>query len=94
VAYLPGVHVVVVGGGPELHALRSRFGAVHFTGELPRPQALTWIAAADVVVSASRREGSPTALREARALGVPVVACTSGDLQQRAAGDPGLWLVD
>lgn len=93
VAYLPGVRVVVVGGGPLLQELSTRFSGVHFTGELPRPQALTWIAAADVVVSASRREGAPTALREARALGVPVVACAAGDLPQRAAEDPGLWLI-
>jgi teichuronic acid biosynthesis glycosyltransferase TuaC len=93
VAQLPGVSVVVVGGGPLLGELRQRFPGVRFTGELPRPQALAWIAAADVVMSASRREGAPTALREARALGVPVVACAAGDLTERAAGDPGMWIV-
>lgn len=93
VSYLPGAQVVVVGGGPQQRELSSRFAGVRFTGELPRPRALTWIAAADVVVSASHHEGSPTALREARELGVPVVACVAGDLQQRAASDPGLWLV-
>jgi glycosyltransferase involved in cell wall biosynthesis len=93
VAYLPGVAVVVVGGGPLQRVLSARFPTVRFTGELPRSTALTWIAAADVVISASRREGSPTALREARALGVPVVACASGDLPQRAVEDPGIWLV-
>lgn len=94
VAYLPGVQVVVVGGGPLQRELSARFSGVGFTGELPRPLALQWIAAADVVVSASRLEGSPTALREARALGVPVVACVAGDLRQRALDDPGLWLID
>jgi glycosyltransferase involved in cell wall biosynthesis len=93
VAYLPGATVVVVGGGPLQPALSARFGQVRFTGELPRPLALTWLAAADVVVSASRREGAPSALREARALGVPVVACAAGDLPQRAAEDPGIWLI-
>lgn len=93
VAYLPGVHVVVVGGGPLQRQLSARFSAVRFTGELPRPEALTWIAAADVVVSASLREGSPTALREARELGVPVVARAAGDLRQRAVDDAGLWLL-
>jgi glycosyltransferase involved in cell wall biosynthesis len=93
VCLLPGVEVVVVGGGPLLPDLRQRFGQVRFLGELPRPRALAWIAAADVVVSASLLEGAPTALREARALGVPVVARAAGDLAERAARDDGLWLV-
>jgi len=75
-----------------LAELRQRFPDVRFTGELPRPQALAWIAAADVVISASKREGAPTALREARALGVPVVACAAGDLPERAARDAGVWI--
>ncbi len=93
VAHLPAVTVVVVGGGPLQQELCARFSAVRFTGDLPRPLALAWIAAADVVVSASLREGSPTALREARLLGVPVVACAAGDLPQRALEDRGVWLV-
>jgi teichuronic acid biosynthesis glycosyltransferase TuaC len=93
VGQLPGVAIAVVGGGPLLTELRQRFPDVHFTGELPRPHALAWIAAADVVISASKLEGAPTALREARALGVPVVACAAGDLPERAASDPGVWIV-
>jgi teichuronic acid biosynthesis glycosyltransferase TuaC len=93
VVLLPGVRVVVVGGGPLLEGLRREFPAVCFTGELRHPEALRWIAAADVLLSASWREGAPTALREARALGVPVVACEAGDLRERAACDSGVWLV-
>jgi glycosyltransferase involved in cell wall biosynthesis len=93
VSRLPEVQVVVVGGGPLLAELERRFGSVVFTGELPRPEALDWIAAADVVISASQLEGAPTALREARALGVPVVACGAGDLAERAARDGGIWLL-
>ena len=92
VAYLPDVNVVVVGGGPELERLRRDFPAVRFTSELPRPLALEWMSAADVVVSASKREGAPTVVREARALGVPVVAWPAGDLPRCAAEDAGLWL--
>jgi teichuronic acid biosynthesis glycosyltransferase TuaC len=91
--HLPGIALVVVGGGPLLSELRRDFPTVRFTGELERPRALEWIAAADVLVSASLREGSPTALREARALGVPIVAQPAGDLRAWAAGDPGVWLV-
>ena len=91
--YLPGVDVVVVGGGPLLEPLRRRFPAARFTGAIPRPEALDWIAAADVLVSASLLEGAPTAVREARALGVPVVACAAGDLERWAEQDPELWIV-
>jgi glycosyltransferase involved in cell wall biosynthesis len=93
VAWLPEVIVVVVGGGPQLTALRSGYPHVRFTGELPRPEALRWLAAADVLVSASRREGAPTVIREARALGTKVVACNAGSLRLDATHDAGLWLV-
>jgi teichuronic acid biosynthesis glycosyltransferase TuaC len=89
---LPGVQICVVGGGPDERSLRRAFPAVHFTGELPRQRALLWIRAADVLVSASRLEGAPTSVREARALNVPVVACPAGDLASWAEQDPGLWL--
>jgi glycosyltransferase involved in cell wall biosynthesis len=91
--YLPGISVVVVGGGPLLSELARSFPTIRFTGELARPHALEWIAAADVLVSASLQEGAPTALREARALGVPIVAQPAGDLRQWAARDPGVWLI-
>lgn len=84
---------VVVGAGPELDSLRARFPSARFTGYLPREQALRWIAAADVLVSASALEGAPSAVREARALGVPVVAVPAGDLTQWAKHDRGLFLV-
>jgi glycosyltransferase involved in cell wall biosynthesis len=88
-----GVQAVVVGDGPELHALRLRFPAVQFTGRLPRPEALQLIAAADVLVSASPEEGAPSVVREARALGVRVVAVRAGELPAWAASDPGIRLV-
>lgn len=92
IAYLPGVEVVVIGGGPLRSSLETRYPHVRFTGELPRPQTLDWIAAADVLVSASLLEGAPTVIREARALGVPVVACPAGDLASWAEADAELWL--
>ena len=86
--------VVVVGDGPESSALRARFPNVQFTGRLPREQALAWLAAADVLVSASVHEGAPTVVREARALGVPVVAVAAGDLADWATRDRGLWVLE
>jgi teichuronic acid biosynthesis glycosyltransferase TuaC len=91
-ALLEGLSVSVVGDGPELEPLRSQFPSVHFAGRLPRPEALRFMAAADVVVSASAEEGAPSVVREARALGVPVVAVAAGDLTAWAARDRGLLL--
>jgi teichuronic acid biosynthesis glycosyltransferase TuaC len=93
VAALPRSYVVVVGDGPLLAPLRRQFPGVRFTGQLLRPEALCWTAAADVLVSASRHEGAPTAIREARALGVPVVASEAGDLADWAVDDAGLSVV-
>ena len=90
---LEGVSVIVVGDGPEFEALRARFPRVRFTGRLPRPETLRFIAAADVLVSASPDEGAPTVVREARQLGVPVVAVAAGDLAAWARTDPGIRLV-
>jgi teichuronic acid biosynthesis glycosyltransferase TuaC len=84
---------VVVGDGPELTSLQARFPRARFTGYLPRAEALRWIAAADVLVSASAHEGAPSVVREARALGVPVVAVTAGALAEWATRDLGLILV-
>jgi teichuronic acid biosynthesis glycosyltransferase TuaC len=93
VVALPGARVVVVGDGPLRGALERAFPDVLFTGELQRPAALEWVGRADVLVSASRHEGSPLVVREARALGVPVIACASGDLEQWAEEDPDLWVL-
>jgi glycosyltransferase involved in cell wall biosynthesis len=92
-ALLDGLSVLVVGDGPELPRLRAQFPGVRFTGQLPRPEALACIAAADVLVSASPLEGAPSVVREARALRVPVVAVAAGDLARWAASDPGLLVV-
>jgi teichuronic acid biosynthesis glycosyltransferase TuaC len=92
-ALLPDVEIVVVGEGPELSRLESEFPSVRFTGKLPRPDALDYVSAADVVVSVSRSEGAPSVVREARALGTDVVSVDVGDVRHWAASDPGIWLV-
>jgi glycosyltransferase involved in cell wall biosynthesis len=87
---VPGARAVVVGDGPERARLERLFPEAHFVGQLARPQALAWIAAADVLLSASEREGAPSVVREARALGTRVVAARSGDLETWSRRDPGL----
>lgn len=84
---------LVVGDGPERAALERAFPEVQFVGQLERPGALAYIAAADVLVSASLDEGAPSVVREARALGTPVVCLAAGDLLSWAETDPGLSVV-
>lgn len=84
--------VIVIGDGPERRSLET--SRVTFVGQLPRPETLAWIAAADCLVSASRSEGAPTVVREARLLGVPVVSAPAGDVAVWAATDPGITVID
>jgi glycosyltransferase involved in cell wall biosynthesis len=89
----PGVRLVVVGDGPERATLTTRAAesaAITFTGALPRREALAWVAAADVLLHPSAVEAAPSVVREARALGVPVVACDAGDVTAWAQDDPGI----
>jgi glycosyltransferase involved in cell wall biosynthesis len=92
----PPVRLVVVGGGPERPALERLAAppAVQLVGALPRREALAWIAAADVLLHLSSIEAAPTAVREARALGVPVIACDAGDVSSWAADDPGIAIAE
>jgi len=73
-----GGRLVLVGDGPRRSELvrdaRRRRVDVLATGALRHEDALSWIAAADCVLAPlARGEGAPTVIREARALGVPVV---------------------
>ena len=73
--------LVLVGDGPSRakileQARRARVDVIA-VGAVPHEQALGWIAAARrVVAPLARGEGSPTVIREARALGVPVTVLT------------------
>jgi teichuronic acid biosynthesis glycosyltransferase TuaC len=86
--------VVVLGDGPLARELAATHPRVAVLGLRPRDEALTWLAAADLVVSASRHEGAPTVIREARALGTAVLAVPAGDLRDWARADAGIELVE
>lgn len=90
---VPGLRAVVIGDGPARPELARRFPEARFVGHVPRPLALTYLAAADALVSASLHEGAPSIVREARALGTPVVCLPAGDLEQWARTDPGIHVV-
>lgn len=89
------VRLCVVGDGPERARLQrlDRVGNVAFVGALDRPDALAWIAASRVMIHASAQEAAPTTVREARMLGVPVVACDAGDVARWAHDDTGIRVV-
>lgn len=73
VARVPGVRLVVLGGGAEADRLRSRAPG---TVVLPPADALATarvLASADLVVEVRRRQSDAHALRAALACGVPVV---------------------
>ena len=81
----PGVAVVSIGGEKhpgDLDRVRAAAGAagvepsLRFLGR--RPDALAFVAAADVFVNPSDVEGLPVAILEAMALGTPVVATAVG----------------
>ncbi len=72
--------LVVVGDGPERsrleRAARGSGSRVVFVGDVDRPEALAWIAASQLVVSASTSEGLSTVKREAEALAARFVEIT------------------
>jgi teichuronic acid biosynthesis glycosyltransferase TuaC len=73
--------LVVVGEGPERrtlerHAARSS-ARVRFVGDVPRSEALAYLAAADSLVFTSEAEGCSTVVREAAATGTPVIMPTA-----------------
>lgn len=87
-----GVPLVVVGSARDERVPPEP--DVTFLGPRPRDEALAWIAHAFALLSTSEVEAAPTAAREARALGVPVVACPAGDLAHWAERDPGIRVVE
>ncbi len=80
--------VVIVGDGPEESALKSRaqragiVDRVLFAGARPHDDVPIWIAAADVAVLSSRKEGYPNAVVEYLACGRPVVATRVGGVPE------------
>ena len=80
------VRLLIVGDGPERHAIER---AARDTGCLDRiifagysADVLPFYAAADLAVLASRSEGSPNALLEAMAAGIPIVATSVGGIPE------------
>jgi glycosyltransferase involved in cell wall biosynthesis len=79
-------HLLIVGEGHEQSRIEARIaslglvGHVTFTGQ--QPSAEGYYSLADVAVLSSLSEGSPNALLEAMAAGVPVVATSVGGIPE------------
>jgi phosphatidylinositol alpha 1,6-mannosyltransferase len=78
VAGLPGVRLVVVGGGPAEAALRERMPSAIFLGEQRGEELARTYASLDVFVHSGPYETFGQTLQEAAASGVPVVAPAAG----------------
>jgi glycosyltransferase involved in cell wall biosynthesis len=91
------LHLVIVGEGPErqrIEAVIQELGmqdAVTLTGQ--QRSAEPFYGIADIAVLASRTEGSPNALLEAMAAGVPAVATTVGGIPEIATDGETALLV-
>jgi len=93
----PPVHLAVVGDGEErarLETLAGRLGLgqrIHFLGW--RTDLETILKEVDVVICASKNEGTPVALIEAMAAGVPVLSTDVGGVADLVAHGETGWLV-
>lgn len=87
----PPLRLVIIGTGPE-HGYRSLPGRVDYLGPRPNSDVPRVLAAADLTVLPSDREGLPTALVEAGAAGVPIIASRAGGTPELLAEDRGTLL--
>jgi sugar transferase (PEP-CTERM/EpsH1 system associated) len=84
VAQIPDAHLLLVGDGPRLGALRELArdlkieDRAHFAGYQSQPE--MYLRAMDLFALTSRSEGMPLAVLEAWAAGLPVVASRVGGL--------------
>jgi glycosyltransferase involved in cell wall biosynthesis len=84
----PGLHFVLVGGGPDRKELehycqkRGIADSVIFTGPKSHPESLKYIKSSDVLVVPSRVEGFGLTALEGMRLGVPVAASAAGALPE------------
>ena len=91
------VHLLIVGDGPERQRIEQtirELGLEHrvtLTGQ--QPSAQPWYGIADIAVLSSLSEGSPNALLEAMATGVPVVATRVGGIPEIVTDEESALLV-
>lgn len=77
-AAVPGIRLVVIGGGPEREWLARRLPDARFTGPLGVGDLTVAVPTLDLLVHPGEHETDCHALREAASAGVPVVAPRAG----------------
>jgi phosphatidylinositol alpha 1,6-mannosyltransferase len=78
VAAIPGVRLVIVGGGPAAEELRRTLSAAVFLGERHGTELAEAYASLDIFVHSGPHETFGQTLQEAAASGLPVVAPAAG----------------
>ncbi|MDX6503509.1 MAG: hypothetical protein QOE29_634 [Gaiellaceae bacterium] len=79
----PGVHLLVVGDGPERAQLEARAGEqVRFLGAQPRERVLELFRAADASLLSSAWENFPHGVVESLAVGTPVISSAIGGVAE------------
>lgn len=89
------IRLEIVGSGPEAGygADDPRLaGRIAYRGQQPPAEVPAWLAAADVLVLPSAREGLPTILVEAGSAGLPVIASAVGGIPALLADGRGVLL--
>lgn len=87
-AEAPNLHILLVGDGENRQALADQIGKlglekrVTLAGYQDREQVLSILRSSDFFVMPSRYEGTPIALLEAGALGLPIVASQVGGIPE------------
>lgn len=81
------VHLLIIGGGPELEHLQSQaldlsqHDRIHFTGFIPYDELPRYMALADAFVTASVSEVHPLSVIEAMSAGLPVLGIASPGIE-------------
>jgi glycosyltransferase involved in cell wall biosynthesis len=84
----PALHCLIVGDGELRSLLQAKIeqsglsGRIMLVGYLERDSVLSVLKASDFFVMPSRQEGTPIALLEAAAIGVPILATSSGGIPE------------
>ncbi len=91
-------HLVIVGEGPERPRIEERIRSLGLTSSVTltgqQESAEPYYGIAQIAVLSSRSEGSPNALLEAMAAGVPVVATQVGGIPEIVTHRESAWLIE
>jgi glycosyltransferase involved in cell wall biosynthesis len=94
----PEAHLLIVGDGPERLRIEAAVRALGLTGSVTLagqvPSAEPYYGIANICVLSSLSEGSPNALLEAMAAGVPVVATAVGGVPEMVSDGESALLIE